>query len=236
MQTRTLEIGVGLFLLAGLLALLLLALRVSGLSVGNAGDTYKVYAYFDNIAGVTVRGKVTLAGVTIGKVTAVDLDRDSYTGRVTMEINQNVNNLPVDSTASILTAGLLGEKYIGISVGGDEDVLKDGSTIHDTQSALVLEDLIGKFLLNSVNKDEAKSEVFFHADSSASRPAGVPGGFPAAFHGGADPQQVVQGTVDELLSDIKANKAAYKADPQKLYATLDRILGRWSMPRASPRA
>ncbi|MDU2609668.1 MAG: outer membrane lipid asymmetry maintenance protein MlaD, partial [Pseudomonas aeruginosa] len=63
---------------------------------------------------------------------------------------------PVDSTASILTAGLLGEKYIGISVGGDEDVLKDGSTIHDTQSALVLEDLIGKFLLNSVNKDEAK--------------------------------------------------------------------------------
>ncbi|HBO5457592.1 TPA: outer membrane lipid asymmetry maintenance protein MlaD, partial [Pseudomonas aeruginosa] len=108
------------------------------------------------IAGVTVRGKVTLAGVTIGKVTAVDLDRDSYTGRVTMEINQNVNNLPVDSTASILTAGLLGEKYIGISVGGDEDVLKDGSTIHDTQSALVLEDLIGKFLLNSVNKDEAK--------------------------------------------------------------------------------
>lgn len=187
MQTRTLEIGVGLFLLAGLLALLLLALRVSGLSVGNAGDTYKVYAYFDNIAGVTVRGKVTLAGVTIGKVTAVDLDRDSYTGRVTMEINQNVNNLPVDSTASILTAGLLGEKYIGISVGGDEDVLKDGSTIHDTQSALVLEDLIGKFLLNSVNKDEAKSEVFFHADSSASRPAGVPGGFPAAFHGGADP-------------------------------------------------
>ncbi|HCG0956270.1 outer membrane lipid asymmetry maintenance protein MlaD [Pseudomonas aeruginosa] len=156
MQTRTLEIGVGLFLLAGLLALLLLALRVSGLSVGNAGDTYKVYAYFDNIAGVTVRGKVTLAGVTIGKVTAVDLDRDSYTGRVTMEINQNVNNLPVDSTASILIAGLLGEKYIGISVGGDEDVLKDGSTIHDTQSALVLEDLIGKFLLNSVNKDEAK--------------------------------------------------------------------------------
>ena len=124
--------------------------------MGNAGDTYKVYAYFDNIAGVTVRGKVTLAGVTIGKVTAVDLDRDSYTGRVTMEINQNVNNLPVDSTASILTAGLLGEKYIGISVGGDEDVLKDGSTIHDTQSALVLEDLSGKFLLNSVNKDEAK--------------------------------------------------------------------------------
>jgi phospholipid/cholesterol/gamma-HCH transport system substrate-binding protein len=153
MQTRTLEIGVGLFLLAGLLALLLLALRVSGLSASAGGDTYKVYANFDNIAGLTVRSKVTMAGVTIGKVTAVDLDRDSYTGRVTMELDSSVNNLPVDSTASILTAGLLGEKYIGISVGGEEDVLKDGGRIHDTQSSLVLEDLIGKFLLNSVNKE-----------------------------------------------------------------------------------
>lgn len=225
MQTRTLEIGVGLFLLAGLLALLLLALRVSGLSVGNAGDTYKVYAYFDNIAGVTVRGKVTLAGVTIGKVTAVDLDRDSYTGRVTMEINQNVNNLPVDSTASILTAGLLGEKYIGISVGGDEDVLKDGSTIHDTQSALVLEDLIGKFLLNSVNKDEAKSEVFFHADSSASRPAGVPGGFPAAFHGGADPATGGAGHGRRTAFRHQGQQGRLQGRSAKLYATLDRILG-----------
>ena len=78
MQTRTLEIGVGLFILAGLLALLLLALRVSGLTIGNSGDTYKLYAYFDNISGVTVRGKVTMAGVTIGKVTAIDLDHDTY--------------------------------------------------------------------------------------------------------------------------------------------------------------
>ncbi|WP_165669957.1 outer membrane lipid asymmetry maintenance protein MlaD [Metapseudomonas otitidis] len=153
MQIRTLEIGVGLFLLAGLLALLLLALRVSGLSVGSAGETYKVYAHFDNIAGLTVRAKVTMAGVTIGRVTAIDLDRDSYTGRVTMELEKKVDNLPIDSTASILTAGLLGEKYIGISVGGDDRLLKDGSTIRDTQSALVLEDLIGKFLLNTVNKD-----------------------------------------------------------------------------------
>ena len=156
MQIRTLEIGVGLFLLAGLLALLLLALRVSGLSVSSAGETYKVYANFDNIAGLTVRAKVTMAGVTIGKVTAIDLDRDSYTGRVTMDIEKQVNNLPVDSTASILTAGLLGEKYIGISVGGEEEVLGEGGQISDTQSALVLEDLIGKFLLNSVNKEGSK--------------------------------------------------------------------------------
>lgn len=152
MRIRTLEIGVGLFLLAGVLAMLLLSLRVSGLSVGNA-DTYRLYAYFDNIAGLTVRSKVTMAGVTIGKVTAIDLDRESYTGRVTLEIQQDVDILPYDSTASILTAGLLGEKYIGISVGGEEETLGDGDTIRDTQSSLVLEDLIGKFLLNSVNKE-----------------------------------------------------------------------------------
>lgn len=155
MQNRTLEVGVGLFLLAGLLALLLLALRVSGLTMGASDSTYKVYAHFENIAGLTVRSKVTMAGVTIGKVTAIDLDRDSYTGRVTMVLDKQVDNLPLDSTASILTAGLLGEKYIGLSVGGDEEVLRDGGTIQDTQSSLVLEDLIGKFLLNSVNKDQA---------------------------------------------------------------------------------
>jgi len=153
MQNRTIETGVGLFLLAGILALLLLALRVSGLSASTTNDSYKLYAYFDNIAGLTVRAKVTMAGVTIGKVTAIDLDRDSFTGRVTMEVQKKVNNLPSDSTASILTAGLLGEKFIGISVGGETTLLKEGSTIHDTQSALVLEDLIGKFLLNTVSKD-----------------------------------------------------------------------------------
>jgi len=153
MRIRTLEIGVGLFLLAGLLALLLLALRVSGLSVASHNDSYKLYAYFDNVAGLSNRAKVTMAGVTIGRVTAVDLDRDSFMGRVTLEVDASVNNLPTDSTASILTAGLLGEKYVGLSVGGDEEVLKDGGTIRDTQSSLVLEDLIGKFLINSVGKD-----------------------------------------------------------------------------------
>lgn len=156
MQNRGLEIGVGLFLLAGVLALLLLALRVSGLTPTSSQDSYTIYANFDNIAGLTVRSKVSMAGVAIGKVTDIDLDRDTFSGRVSMEIRKDLNNLPVDSTASILTAGLLGEKYIGLSVGGDEEVLKDGDTILDTQSSLVLEDLIGKFLLNSVNKGESK--------------------------------------------------------------------------------
>jgi phospholipid/cholesterol/gamma-HCH transport system substrate-binding protein len=152
-KNPTLEIGVGLFLLSGILALLLLALRVSGLAPTASTDTYKLYANFDNIAGLTVRAKVTMAGVTIGKVTAIDLNREDFTGRVTLQLEKRVDNLPTDSTASILTAGLLGEKYIGISVGGEDTVLKDGGVIHDTQSSLVLEDLIGKFLLNTVSKD-----------------------------------------------------------------------------------
>ncbi|TWH76755.1 phospholipid/cholesterol/gamma-HCH transport system substrate-binding protein [Azomonas agilis] len=158
MQTRSLEIGVGLFLLAGLFALVLLALRVSGLSMTDSEGTYRVYAYFDNAAGIGPRAKVALAGVTIGKVVSVDIDHETFKGRVTMDINNTINYLPLDSTASILTAGLLGERYIGIGVGGEPDLLKDGSTIHDTQSAMVLEDLIGKFLLNTVNKSDSNSE------------------------------------------------------------------------------
>ncbi|PKM31313.1 MAG: outer membrane lipid asymmetry maintenance protein MlaD [Gammaproteobacteria bacterium HGW-Gammaproteobacteria-11] len=154
MRTRTLELIVGLFILVGVLALLVLALRVSGLTVSATADSYKVYAHFDNIAGLTPRAKVTMAGVTIGQVTRIEFDKNRYTGKVEMAINGDVNTLPSDSTASILTAGLLGEKYIGISVGGEEQMLGDGDEIFDTQSALVLEELIGRFLLNTVNKDE----------------------------------------------------------------------------------
>lgn len=153
MRIRTVEISVGLFLLAGILALLLLALRVSGLTVANSGDTYRLTAHFDNIAGLTTRAKVTMAGVTVGKVVGIDFDTESYTGKVTMEVQRRVDTLPIDSTASILTAGLLGEKYISLSVGGEEDVLVDGDVIYDTQSSLVLEELIGKFLMNTVNQD-----------------------------------------------------------------------------------
>ncbi|MDY0206325.1 MAG: outer membrane lipid asymmetry maintenance protein MlaD [Pseudomonas sp.] len=153
MRIRAVEISVGVFLLAGIFALLLLALRVSGLTVANNTDTYKLTAHFDNIAGLTTRAKVTMAGVTVGKVVAIDFDTETYTGKVTMEVQKRINNLPTDSTASILTAGLLGEKYISFSVGGEDDVLKDGDVIYDTQSSLVLEELIGKFLMNTVNQD-----------------------------------------------------------------------------------
>lgn len=153
MRIRAVEISVGVFLLAGMLALLLLALRVSGLTVANSTDTYKLVAHFDNISGLTTRAKVTMAGVTVGKVVAIDFDTETYTGKVSMEVQSRVNNLPTDTTASILTAGLLGEKYISFSVGGEDEVLKDGDVIYDTQSSLVLEELIGKFLMNTVNQE-----------------------------------------------------------------------------------
>jgi len=154
MRSRNLELFVGVFILAGLLALAVLAVKVSGLAPGSAGDTYSVNAYFDNVAGLTPKAKVTMSGVTIGQVTAIEFDKMRYSARVDMVINSKINTLPADSTASILTAGLLGEKYVGISVGGDDEVLADGSEIYDTQSALVLEELIGRFLLNTVSKDD----------------------------------------------------------------------------------
>lgn len=151
MRTRALELSVGMFILVGIGALLLLALRVSGLTIGVQEQTYTLHANFDNVAGLTTRGKVTMAGVTVGKVQAIELDNESFMGRVTMTVDKSLNNLPTDSTASIVTAGLLGEKYISLSVGGDDQVLKDNDEIYDTQSSLVLEELIGKFLMNSVN-------------------------------------------------------------------------------------
>jgi phospholipid/cholesterol/gamma-HCH transport system substrate-binding protein len=153
MRIRAVEISVGVFLLLGIVALLLLALRVSGLTVASSTDTYKLTAHFDNIAGLTTRAKVTMAGVAVGKVVSIDFDTETYTGKVVMEVQRQVNNLPTDTTASILTAGLLGEKYISFSVGGEEDVLVDGDIIYDTQSSLVLEELIGKFLMNTVNQE-----------------------------------------------------------------------------------
>jgi len=151
MKTRALELSVGLFVVLGLVAFVLLALRVSGLTFESNTETYKVYAYFDNVAGLTSRAKVSMAGVNIGKVSKVELDPNNYMGKVTMEIDKKIDNLPKDSTALVLTAGLLGEKYIGISIGGDDEIIQDGDEIFDTQSALVLEELIGKFLMSSIN-------------------------------------------------------------------------------------
>lgn len=159
MNNRALEVTVGLFVLAGILAFVLLAFRVSGLSFANSNQgTYQVTAYFDNVEGLKVRSRVSYAGVTIGKVTSIEMAPKFYQAKVTMDINNSVDYLPDDSTAIIYTAGLLGEKYIGFSLGGDEEMLKQGSIIKDTQSSLVLEDLINKFVMGSDDsgKDIAK--------------------------------------------------------------------------------
>jgi phospholipid/cholesterol/gamma-HCH transport system substrate-binding protein len=153
MRVRTLEFSVGAFMLAGFAALVFLALKVSGLSLDTAKETYRVTANFENIGGLTERAKVTMAGVVIGRVANIYLDKDDYVAVVEMDIYNHVDNLSLDSTASILTAGLLGEKYIGIMVGAESEYLQDGDEIWDTQSALVLEDLIGKFLFNQVSED-----------------------------------------------------------------------------------
>lgn len=153
MRIRTIELSVGAFMLAGFAALVFLAIKVSGLTTESAQETYRVTANFENIGGLTERAKVTMAGVVIGRVSSIYLDKEDYVAVVEMDIFKHVDNLSIDSTASILTAGILGEKYIGIMVGAEEEFLQDGDEIWDTQSALVLEDLVAKFLFNKVNEE-----------------------------------------------------------------------------------
>jgi phospholipid/cholesterol/gamma-HCH transport system substrate-binding protein len=145
MYSRSIEAIVGVFIIIGFAALGFLAIQVSGLSLDSQKDTYRVYAQFDDLGGLSVRGRVSVAGVTVGKVSAVTLDKKAFRALVEMEIYQSVDNLSVDTVASIQTAGLLGEKYVSLSIGGDPDTLADGDTIFDTQSALNLEKLIGAF-------------------------------------------------------------------------------------------
>lgn len=149
---KTMELGVGLFMLAGILGLLFLGLRVSGLTFSMPGETFRLEANFANIGSLKPRARVTMAGVTVGRVSAIDLDTDWYDARVILELDAGLEGqLSRDTTAAILTAGLLGEQYIGLSVGGDPEMLADGDVIRDTQSALVLEELIQQFVSNMVS-------------------------------------------------------------------------------------
>ena len=158
MNKRSSEILVGLFVVLGALGLLFLALKAANLgSFSNGGETYVVQARFDNIGGLKARAPVRSAGVNVGRVTSVVLDTQTYQGLATMEINQNVV-FPKDSSAKILTSGLLGDQYIGIEPGGDINNLKGGDMITQTQSAMVLENLIGQFLFDkAAGGGESKS-------------------------------------------------------------------------------
>jgi len=148
MQTRTIEITVGLFVAAGMAALFMLAMKVSNLSVFKEVDGYVVNARFENIGGLKTTAPVTMAGVRIGRVTDIGFDNTTYEAVVKLTINGQFNKIPKDTTASIFTAGLLGEQYVGLEAGGDEKYLADGSEIKITQSALVLEQVIGQFLFS----------------------------------------------------------------------------------------
>ena len=146
MERSTLDLWVGLFVVGGIGALLILALKVGNMSsTVSAGETYQLTANFDNIGGLKPRAPVKSAGVVVGRVAEVRFDNDKFVARVVMNIDKAFK-FPKDTTASILTSGLLGEQYIGLEGGGDTVNLAGGENIKHTQSAVVLEKLIGQFL------------------------------------------------------------------------------------------
>jgi phospholipid/cholesterol/gamma-HCH transport system substrate-binding protein len=147
MERTTLDLWVGAFVVAGIAALVVLAMKVGNLSTYNVSDTYQLDAYFDNVGGLKPKASIKSAGVLVGRVTGITLDTNRYEAKVTMSIDQRYK-FPQDTFASILTSGLLGEQYIGLSPGGDDAMLKNGDEIKHTQSAMVLENMIGKFLYN----------------------------------------------------------------------------------------
>ncbi|MEI2265371.1 outer membrane lipid asymmetry maintenance protein MlaD [Erwinia sp. CGal63] len=162
MQTKKSEIWVGVFLLLALCAALFLCLRVADLKSLGSEPTWRLYATFDNIGGLKSGSPVKIGGVVVGRVTEIGLDEKTYLPRVSMDIEEKYNQLPDTSSLAVRTSGLLGEQYLALNVGFDDPemgtaMLKDGSTIQDTKSAMVLEDLIGQFLYKSGSGDESKN-------------------------------------------------------------------------------
>lgn len=149
MQRQFIEIIVGLFVIAGVIALLFLSLKVSNLNTSTVNDPYRVSAHFDDIGSLKVRAPVTMAGVKIGRVKEINLDTDSFRAQVMMDISGDYKKIPIDSSASINTQGLLGEQYVSLEPGGQPKFLKSGDHIRLTQSAVVLENLIGQLLFSN---------------------------------------------------------------------------------------
>lgn len=147
MNRTVLDLWVGFFVAIGIAALLFLALKVGNLSSAHLSETYVLQAKFDNIGGLKVRGPVKSAGVVVGRIADIRFDPASYEAVVTLQVDGRYQ-FPKDTFASIYTAGLLGEQYVGLDVGGDEKMLKAGDTIAKTQSAVVLEKMISQFLFS----------------------------------------------------------------------------------------
>ncbi|MDR5732951.1 outer membrane lipid asymmetry maintenance protein MlaD [Caballeronia sp. LZ025] len=171
MKKTALDFWVGLFVVLGFVALLFLALKAGNMSSLSFQQTYAVRLKFDNIGGLKPRAPVKSAGVTVGRVGSIGFDGNTYQAVVTIDIDKQYQ-FPKDSSAKILTSGLLGEQYIGLEPGGDDQMLKNGDTLTMTQSAVVLENLIGQFLYNKA------------ADSGASK-AAAPAAPAPAFPGAA---------------------------------------------------
>lgn len=158
MQSKALELLVGFFFALGVTAIFILTFRVASLNGGSSDKTYRVIASFENIGGLKTGAAVTLAGVRIGRVQNIVIDPQNFEAMATLAIDKQYNNIPKDTGASILTAGLLGEQYVGLNPGGDEETLAEGDNILFTQSALVLENLIGQFLVSKAS-DSAKPQA-----------------------------------------------------------------------------
>jgi phospholipid/cholesterol/gamma-HCH transport system substrate-binding protein len=152
-QNRAVELGTGLFVLLGIGALLFLTTQTTGRNDFSTARTYVVEARFENVGSLKKRSPVAMSGVTIGRVTDIQFDNVSLEAVVTLVIDSRYDQIPDDSDASILTSGLLGSQYIGLQAGGSETYLEEGSEIYLTQSAVILENLIGKFLVNSGSDD-----------------------------------------------------------------------------------
>jgi len=182
-RNRLLDLWVGLFVLIGIAALAFLALRAANASSFSSEPTYTLEARFDNIGSLKVRAPVRSAGVIVGRVSSVAFDPETYEAVVTFRVNARYP-FPKDTSAKILTAGLLGEQYLGLTAGGDPVVFKEGDTVRLTQSAVVLENLIGQFLYNKAAEGksgddraaESKPIEGKPADSKAAESKGAEGG------------------------------------------------------------
>ncbi|MEW6677576.1 MAG: outer membrane lipid asymmetry maintenance protein MlaD [Pseudomonadota bacterium] len=157
MQRATLDLWVGIFVVAGLGALLFLALKVGNMTGFDSGKAYTVSATFENIGGLKPRAPIKSAGVVVGRVSDISFDNESYEALVSMKLDQRFN-FPRDTSASIMTSGLLGEQYIALEAGGDEKMLVEGDRLKLTQGAVVLENLIGQFLYNKADSEGAAQE------------------------------------------------------------------------------
>ncbi|PSJ17487.1 outer membrane lipid asymmetry maintenance protein MlaD [Nitrosomonas supralitoralis] len=154
MQRTTMDLWVGLFVIMGIIALMILSLKVGNLNVYSPSQSYTLSGNFENIGGLKVRAPVKSAGVVVGRVTNIYFSTETYDAVVIMSMDARFQ-FPKDTFASILTSGLLGEQYIGLAAGGDEVMLKDGDKIMKTNSAMVLEELIGRFLFNKAAEDDS---------------------------------------------------------------------------------